>query len=354
MKIKLPYSEADAEINRGPLPPILRFHDGTPVKSTRDWKRRLAEIEAAIIPVEYGGMPPETKPKATKAEPISESSVEKFTKVPGSSMNKYAVTVEGGAEPVNFGLTVWTPGGDGPFPVVLNGDACWSYLTPQVVAMALRRGFAIASFNRCEVARDRVGAQNVGIYRAFPGTYGALSAWAWTYHRAYDALLRNPRIDTSKVIVTGHSRGGKTVELATATDKRIAMVADNCSGCGGFGCFRVSGKGCEHLSDITRAFPFWFAPDFAKWAGHEEDLPFDQHYLAALIAPRLRLVQVAKGDTWANPVGACVSFRASVEAYRFLGAEENNHIVFRNGGHSHSLIDWRHTLDFAEKHLLGK
>lgn len=87
-------------------------------------------------------------------------------------------------------------------------------------------------------------------------------------------------------MITGHSRGGKAVQLAAATDERIAFVADNNSGCCGFGSHRVRGKGAETISDITRNFGFWFEKDFSKYAGRENELPFDQHFLSALIAPQ--------------------------------------------------------------------
>lgn len=79
-----------------------------------------------------------------------------------------------------------------------------------------------------------------------------ISAWAWGYHRVIDALNHISEIDISKIMITGHSRGGKAVQLAAATDERIAFVADNNSGCCGFGLHRVRGEGAETISEITR------------------------------------------------------------------------------------------------------
>ena len=345
---ELPYTRQDAAADDGQAPDLLTFADGTPVRTADDWARRRAETADLLIPMEYGGMPPALPPDATDVELIhGDSNASLRFEVEGVRQNIYYVNVAGGATPIRFTLTLWTPPGEGPFPVVLNGDGCWPYLTDKTGAAALRRGFAVAAFNRCEVARDRAGTRDRAIYTAFPGDYGALSAWAWSYHRAYDALLRIPRLDTARVAITGHSRGGKTVELAAATDARIAAVGDNNSGCSGFASFRVRGANSERLSDITRVFPFWFDKDFGKWSGREAELPFDQHFLAALIAPRPLLFAVAHGDHWSNPVGACETYRATLPVYRLLGAEDKLGIVFRDGGHGHLTGDWERFLDFT-------
>jgi hypothetical protein len=349
----LPFSRQDAAYDDGPLPDVLTFTDGTPVRSADDWARRRTEIADIIIQKEYGGMPPALSPEATEIELVHGAANASLRfGIEGVKQNIYYVMVSGGAIPLRFTLTVWTPPGDGPFPVILNGDGCWPYLTDKTASEALRRGWIVAAFNRCELARDRNGTRDRGIYEAFPGEYGALSAWAWGYHRAYDALLRIPSVDSRRVAITGHSRGGKTVEVAGATDTRIAAVGDNNSGCCGFGCHRVRGEGCERIADITRAFPFWFDKDFGQWSGREAELPFDQHFLASLIAPRPLLFAVAYGDTWANPIGACETYRATLPVYELLGAADNFGIVYREGGHGHLTGDWARFLDFAGERLV--
>ena len=352
---EIPFPRSDAVEDDGPLPDLLVFADGTPVRTAADWARRRAEIADIIVPLEYGGMPPALPPEATDVELLhGRANASRRFEIEGVMQDTYYVEVSGGETPLRFTLTLWTPPGDGPFPVVLNGDGCWAYLTDKTASEALRRGFAVALFNRCEIARDRSDTRDRGIYTAFPGDYGALSAWAWSYHRAYDALLRLPKLDSRRVAITGHSRGGKTVELAGATDMRIAAVGDNNSGCCGFGCHRVRSAGCERIAEISRLAPYWFDKDFASLAGREADLPFDQHFLAALIAPRPLLFAVAHGDLWANPVGVCETYRAALPVFRLLGAEENFGIVYREGGHGHLTGDWARFLAFAGERLDGE
>src|SRR5262249_28075764 len=152
----------------------------------------------------------------------------------------------------------------------------------------------------------------------------------------------------------GHSRGGKATLLAGATDTRIALTAPNNSGCGGAGCYRFQGEKSEDIAAILKNFPFWFQPHFAEFIGHEDRLPFDQHTLKALVAPRALLSTEALGDLWANPSGTQQTYLAAREVFAFLGASEHIGIVFRPGGHEHNAEDWTTLLDFADRQLLGK
>jgi hypothetical protein len=221
-----------------------------------------------------------------------------------------------------------------------------------IVEAVIRRGYALAEFNREEVAPD--GPQRQGIYAAYPHYDGGrLSAWAWGFHRVCDYLLTRPEIDPQKIAVTGHSRGGKAALLAGATDTRIALTAPNNSGCGGAGCYRFMGPQSEDIGAIVSRFPYWFHPRFAAFVGQVERLPFDQHTLKTLVAPRALLSTEALGDLWANPSGTQITHLAAKEVYAFWGAESRIGIWFREGGHAHNLQDWSALLDFADRQFRG-
>jgi hypothetical protein len=193
------------------------------------------------------------------------------------------------------------------------------------------------------------------LYVVHPGhTFSALSAWAWGYHRCIDHLVTRDDVRHDQIAITGHSRGGKAVLLAGATDERVALTAPNNSGCGGAGCYRWQGSGSETLSDILRAFPYWFGPQLHTYIDRESSLPFDGHSLKALVAPRALLSTEALDDLWANPSGTWQTHRAAREVYKFLGAEEQIGIWFRAGEHLHGLSDWRACLDFADWRLRDK
>jgi hypothetical protein len=218
--------------------------------------------------------------------------------------------------------------------------------------MIVKRGYALAEFDRVEIAPD--SAERSGLYAAYPDyTGGRLSAWAWGYHRVLDYLLRQPFVDAKRIIVTGHSRGGKAVLLAGATDERIALTAPNDSGCGGAGCFRYQAPKSEDIVAILKNFPFWFQPDFGEFIGHVDRLPIDQHTVKALVAPRALLSTEGLGDLWANPEGTQQTFLAAREVYRFLGVPDRIGIAYRPGGHAHSPADWEVLLDFADVQLRG-
>lgn len=329
------------------LPDPFRFEGGGRVRTAADWQRRRQELIELIVGLEYGGLPP--LPSATWGEELHATPPRASD---GARLVSLHVTTEP-ARPFSFLLYLLIPPGAGPFPVVLTGDACWQYASEAVAADVIRRGSILAQFNRVEIAPDAgQTARTTGLYRVYPeGTYGALAAWAWGYHRCVDVLLSRPEVDAARIGVVGHSRGGKAVLLAGATDARIAVTAANNSGCGGAGCYRLQGPKSETLGDILREFPYWFGPRLPAFVGREQELPFDQHELKALVAPRALLTTEALGDAWANPTGTWQTHVAALEVFRFLHAEERLAIHYREGGHQHGPDDWRVCLDFMDWQL---
>ena len=314
-----------------PLPDLLTFADGRPVKTAADWAKRRAEVAAAILPVEYGRLP--AKPAKVTVETVSMCGSVRWLKADFRTMR---VSADMDGKEVSFLLELWYPVNDEKdIPVLLVGDGCWRNLREEVVADAIGRGWMVAQFNRCEFAPDDASAGD-----------STLLKWAWAYHRAIDALEQaDERV--GPIYVTGHSRGGKTVLLAAATDTRIAAVGDNCSGCGGAGSLRDVPEGAEDIASITRRFPYWFAPDWGSWAGREKELPFDQHFLEALIAPRKLFVRAGADDLWADPPGCRRILEAARPVWTLLGAESNAVYSVRSGGHRHDIADFKAFLDFA-------
>lgn len=50
-----------------------------------------------------------------------------------------------------------------------------------------------------------------------------------------------------------------------------------------------------------------------NYIGRENELPFDTHFLKALVAPRILFVSEAAGDIWANPIGSWMTTEAAKE-----------------------------------------
>ena len=235
------------------------------------------------------------------------------------------------------------------------------------------RGYGVATMFYQDIYPDREGFDEHGIVSLFsdfnparksPDQWQALGAWAWGFSRIADYLETQKRVDRKKIIIMGHSRHGKAALWAGAQDKRFQIVISNNSGCGGAALSkRVFG---ENIARITNAFPHWFCPAFNRYANNEADLPFDQHQLVALIAPRFVYIASAEEDLWADPKGEMLAgyYATPVyELYGLKGLETNvmppvnqpimNDIGYhiREGIHDVTDFDWLSYMDFADKHL---
>lgn len=218
------------------------------------------------------------------------------------------------------------------------------------IADVLDRGFAVMMFCYKSVFPDDVSSFD-GIARPADG-WGAISVWALAASRCLDWLETEATVDASRVAVIGHSRGGKTAIWAGVTDTRFALVISNDSGCSGARMNAVISKPCEKIADITRVFPHWFAPNYRlRWVGKERELPFDNHQLLALVAPRLLAVGSAIDDSWACPQGeeTCVRF-----ASRAWDDPLAVHYHCRDGKHTLTPEDWTQYMDFAAAHGWGR
>ena len=334
----------------GPAAPDLpdRFlcRDGTRVHTVQDWSRRRQEILGILLTHEYGPLP--AVPGTLRCDTLHVATVRRMD-------HAQLLTCRINMGPIaGFMLRLFLPAGSGPFPVVLSGDGCWHYASDAVITSVLQRGYAFAQFNRVELAPDppTPGRAQPDAGSSGP-SYSAIATWAWAYHRAIDGLQQIAQVDSTRIAVVAHSRGGKASLLAGATDPRITLTSANNSGAGGAGCWRYSGTGAETLADITKAFPHWFTPGLARYAGRESELPFDQHFLKALVAPRALLTTEARGDLWANPEGTWQTHLAACAVYRLLDREHAITVAFREGGHDHHPMDWEVFLDHCAMAFRG-
>jgi hypothetical protein len=330
------------------LPDPFKFANGKRVGSREDWPSRRSEILKQALEFEYGRIPTErTEVKASESQAASGSASA------GSAVHQFVLNM-GPQGKVSTHLILTTPPGNGPFPTIIKGDLCWGRVKPEIIASIVGRGYALVEFDRTEIAPDK-NDRGTGILALYPDyDWGVLAAWAWGYERVIDFLETRPEIDKAKLVATGHSRGGKATLLAGAIDERIALTAPNGSGCGGAGLFRVEWPTSENLSNIVKAFPYWFSPQFDEFAGHENQLPFDQHEVRALIAPRALFTTDSLDDLWANPLGTQISYLASMEVFNFLGAGEKIGFHYRHGPHDQNAEDFAALLDFADWKLMGK
>jgi len=273
------------------------------------------------------------------------------------------------------------------------------------IEATIDRGYAVASFwNGDVVPDDKEVAETMlrkfrGITLAGKADYGSagtieskntfdgtpergpsdtatIAVWAWCFHRAVDFLVTDAAIDAKRIAVVGHSRNGKTALLAAAFDERIALAIPSQAGCGGTAPCRVSPElaklnengrpTAETLAVINKNFPHWFAGNFKAFNDAPDKLPFDQHALIALCAPRPVLLSNATEDLWANPAGQFEMLRAADPVYRLVAADGLGSTTMpevgkllpsrlgyfiRAGKHAMSREDWAAWLDYADRWL---
>jgi hypothetical protein len=328
------------------LPDPFLKPEGTRLKTKQEWKQQRRWLLEQLLDFEYGNLPP--APHNVTGTEIASKPLEGL-----QALEKEILLSMGPKKAVQTHLILTLPSGKGPFPMIVRGDLGWGRVAPEIVEAVVKRGYGLAEFNRVEIAPD--SAERGGVYAAYPEYDGGrLAAWAWGYHRVIDFLVTQPFVDRKHIAITGHSRGGKATLLAGATDDRIALTAPNNSGCGGAGCYRLQGENSEDIAAILKNFPFWFHPGFSAFIGKVDRLPFDQHTLKALVAPRALLSTEGLGDLWANPSGTQQSYLAAKEVFDFLGAGDKIGIVFRPGKHEQNLEDWTALLDFSDRQFFDR
>lgn len=389
-------------ISQKDLPDPLIMLDGTKVTTAREWReKRRPQIADMFSHYMYGYMP-----AAPKKIRYDITSIDKNYLAGKGTLKQVAITfdekdfgpinlllaIPNNAEPaaVFLGLnfmgnhtaadepsihlsTAWMPDrGEG---VVNNRPTEASRGTSSgrwPIELAIDRGYAVATFYHGDIDPDKPDYSD-GVQSTYyksgqtkPGQHewGTIAAWAWGLSRAVDYLVADSDIDSERIAVMGHSRNGKAALLAGAMDERIALVISNQSGCGGAAINRR--RVGETVKAINDRFPHWFNAEFKKFNDKEDLLPFDQHMLIAMIAPRPVLIASATGDQWADPEG---EFTALIEAgpvYELLGKEKmtadkmppENTLIgniqgyhIRPGKHGVSSTDWKVFMDFADKHF---
>ena len=242
------------------------------------------------------------------------------------------------------------------------------------LAAILERGFAVATFYYGDVEPDHIEGWRDGIRgyaaklegRTAPGEdeWGALGAWAWGLSRALDYLETDPSVDASRTAVFGHSRLGKAALWAGVQDERFALVVSNDSGEGGASLARRNFG--ENIAYSIGHASWRYNRKFPEFIGRADDLPFDQHMLMGLVAPRPLYVASASDDHLADPKGEFLSAVHAEGVYRLFGLTglgvsempEPDHPVgrtvgyhVRTGGHDITSYDWEQYLKFAEGHL---
>lgn len=365
------------------LPDALVTSDGRKVRSVKQWESlRRPELLELFTTEMFGRAPERPADLSFELLEISDCALD------GLATRKQVRVRYGSRGNDYMTLLIYIPNGaEGPVPAFLGMNFCGNVgvcddpaiLMPEpskyssygicelkgrgesaknwCVETLMKAGYALITFPREDVDPDFDDNFANGVQGAFlkkgevpaPDEWGTIAGWAWSMSRALDYLETDPMVDATKVIAIGHSRLGKTALWAAAVDQRFAMAVSNDSGCGGAAISRR--RFGETIEVINQAFPHWFCDNFNKYRGNEDAMPFDQHELIALIAPRPVYVASATEDLWADPVGEGLAAQEAAKVYRLWGkkAEQKIGRHIRPGGHAILEYDWVRYIEHADK-----
>ena len=332
---------------------------GDSLKSVGAWESCRASVLDKILDTEYGVFPKLNKPSTTaEVVGINFASKAEWTRVSFNFEDK------GKHHTVEAELILPTKKTD--YGVLLYID--FSKETPSKylpVEEIIDGGFGIFKVYYEDITTDNGDFENglCGLVDGAGTDFGKIAVWSYMLRVMVDYLTENSI--TKNIAVVGHSRLGKTALLTAAIDTRIMLGCINDSGCCGASLSRFKDEGEEKISDIVRVFPYWFKNSFKQYVNNEERLPFDQHMLISLVAPRNLVIGCARQDHWAdndgafnslmlaNPVWKLYSKNGFVhsgyecKALDYLDGELGYYI--REGSHFLSREDWqKYMLKFKE------
>ena len=237
----------------------------------------------------------------------------------------------------------------------------------------LNNGYGVATFYYGDVDPDYDDGFQNGIHPFFyrknqhyplPNEWGSISAWASGLTYCMDYFYQDRSIDEKKIAVFGLSRLSKAALWASALDERFALTISGNSGHGGAAIWRR--KVGETLYSMNKRTPHWLCKNSNNFNHMEQKLPFDQHTLLSLVAPRPVLVTSAATDPLSDPIGEFFGAKNASDVYNFLNVEGlearelpkdgefiNSRIGYyiRKGKHDITEEDWDNYIKFANKYL---
>lgn len=339
------------------MPDPMILANGKRVTTRAQWTKHRAEMKRVIEYYAVGRMPP--PPGNVRGHTRLSQAV-----MDGKAHFTLTHLTFGPHASLGFDIAVFMPSGTGPFPTIVHPAFTPTPGTspdadPESVAKSfaflLGRGYAILTYDYRTTAADTPDTRKAGFFRAYPEyDWGAAGAWAWGMSRCVDYLETQAWVDKTKIIAVGHSRVGKATLIAGAFDERFAVVAPAGAGCFGTSAYRFSGKtrsGKEGLEEYTARFPYQVGPRLAEFSGQVEKLPFDQHWLIALVAPRAFIAADASEDPYCSEQALLQSVGGAKPVFAFLGVPGRLSVHIRPGGHALAPEDWAAILDFADAQM---
>lgn len=317
---------------RAELPPLLEFEDGKPLAGAVDWPKRRREISLAMQTY-FVGTFPDAVPQILGAQHVDVA-----LRDDGSRRERIALTLNTPGS-LNMEICLWTPAGEGPFPVLLTPPRYYQLAWAEA---AHRRGYLVCLYPGIDSHHredDYPGYESLWetVRAEYPeATWSEMAIKAWLASRALDYLLdptSATNADEEKIGITGFSRYGKQALIAAAFDARIDCVLARSPGAPGSCPYRFTSR--HTFGESPEVFPgAWFLPSLRSYEGREEQLPIDAHGWLALIAPRWCILDTAYNDFGESTFAVERACREAQKVYRMLGHPERLRIDYREGQHT--------------------
>ncbi len=392
----------EAEVPNYVLPSLTKMNNGKEVSSAHQWeKKRRCEIISLLKKEMYGQMP--KKPKRMVFTVFDTD-----TKALGgkATRKQVRVTFDKRVDSVFMDVLIYIPNNTKqPAPLILGlnfagnqeivndpniritqswvpkkskgavnnraSEASRGYASEVFpVERMIDEGYAVAIIYAGDIDPDYFNLDNA-VQSLYPklqkrkDNFSTIGAWAWGLSRAMDYFETDPQIDQKRVVLTGLSRMGKASLWAGALDERFAIVISTEAGKGGDALFaRQFG---ESVGRITKVFRQWFSLNFSKYANNVAKMPFDQHMVMALVAPRPLYVGAAEEDLNEDPKGEFLALKAAEPIYNLYGfkglpaetlPKVNNPLRserlgfhLRTGKHGITAYDWDSYFEFIKSRL---
>ncbi len=394
----------EAKVPAYTLPDVLKTKDGRTIRTAKEWQAQRRYILGLYENLVYGRAPGKPRNLAFHLDSVDSAALGgkavrklitvSFVKQPSAPRMRlllYLPAYPGKPAPVFAGLAfggIHTIADDPGVPLAEEWvrDPATKQMVKSVapessrgrnaglwqVEQILSHGYGLAVAYYGDIEPDFDGGWKYGVRPLFfkpgqtapdPNAWCAIAEWAWGLRRIMDYLVTDRDVDAERVAAFGHSRLGKAALWAGAQDTRFSIVISNESGEGGAAISRRDFG--ERTEDLNAHFPHWFCANYRQFDHHEEKMPFDAHFLLALVAPRSLYVASAEGDQWSDPKGEFLAAYHASPVWALFGKKGiptdqmppvEHPIMYdvayhvRTGKHNVTAYDWEQYLKFAAMH----
>jgi len=211
----------------GKYRPVLKFNDGSPVKTPADWQRRRAEILETWHTL-IGSWPPL----------IDKPKIEYLAKEQRESFTQHQVSIEIAPNQQTVMGYLLVPDGQGPFPAVLvvyydaetgaglarQADGGRGKELRDFGLQLTKRGFVTLSIGTPDFCSLRPPYKPLYDSGENQPPLQPLSALAYVAANCCNCLANRPEVEPARIGIVGHSYGGKWAMFASCLYEKFACA----------------------------------------------------------------------------------------------------------------------------------